>query len=282
MSDVLTYLANTLRARRLPHAVMFLGQSSQKAQLAILLARGLCCPHQTLEAPFGCGSCTACDQINKDKSPNLRWILALDGSAETHIGIDEIRLVNRENSMKGVNEGPRIFIFPFGQQITQAAANAFLKTLEEPGPNSYIFMLAPSKHAVLPTLSSRCQRVFCPAGQFIPTQYESEINLPSFFTSEAKDIISSLKRASQDNAYARIEIISKLATSRDDALKQLDIFIMDLKNSLKEALINNNEKLSKEYIFTLEASLLTYTKIKAFSNPILGLEALLLPRNIGL
>lgn len=276
LPQVLQYLAQAKRGGRLPHGLLLLGAAPQKALLAALLARGLCCSTTNHTQDFGCGHCEQCRQINSDSSANLRWVAPAEESSEVSLGIEEIRAINWENNMRGFAGGPRIFVFPFSQHITTSAANAFLKTLEEPGEDRYVFMLAPSLYSVLPTISSRCQRVFCPTGNFIPVELGSDIQLPKFLISTTSSSTLKEKELIQNNLHGQIEAIGKFPTTRDEALGVTEEIASLFGEQLRSALIKQNRWTTQEYIKLTDAALATRQKIQSSANSLLAFEELLL------
>jgi len=189
----------TLLAReRAPHAFLFFGQDGiGKKKMAIAVARSILC-----ETGNGCGRCRACTKVNRLTHPDL---LVLDKNymewagqvqrkkSQGHdperqrsintIGIDfirgsdekKIRGINQE-AYKFPNEGKkRIIIIDNAENMSEEAANAFLKTLEEP-PEFNLFFLISSRENELPvTIRSRCTRVsFSPLSQGEIRKYFSE------------------------------------------------------------------------------------------------------------
>jgi len=157
--DVVTRLESAMRTQRLPHALLFSGPPGVgKKHLALELAMWAHCaqpgPH------WGCGRCSPCRRIEKLRShpdqpehPDVRIII----SAGAQLKVQEVREWNREISFRP-SEGPaRFFIFDPADEMTAEAANALLKTLEEPPADSYLVLISSRPGALLPTIRSRCQ-----------------------------------------------------------------------------------------------------------------------------
>ncbi len=145
-------LARALRAGRLGHALLFSGAAGLgKGEAAVALARTLLC--QETGAPGGCGACPDCRQVDAGAHPDLRWIAPAGGS----IKLDQVRAVVRDAHLRPFRERSRVFIFRDAERMTDEAANALLKVLEEPPPAVHFVLLTAAPAALLPTIRSRCQ-----------------------------------------------------------------------------------------------------------------------------
>jgi DNA polymerase-3 subunit delta' len=92
-------------------------------------------------------------QVNQKVHPDLVEVYSESGK---EIGVDEIRGVIELATNSPGQAKKRVFLIDGADQMTPAAANAFLKTLEEPSPRTLFFLLAESASKVLPTIRSRC------------------------------------------------------------------------------------------------------------------------------
>jgi DNA polymerase-3 subunit delta' len=102
-----------------------------------------------------CGSCPDCRLLASGGHPNLLRIVP-----ETHfLRIDEIRALKEELSLKAFSDRPRAAILVPADRMTPQAANALLKTLEEPPPGTHLLLVAHRVSQVMPTIVSRCQRI---------------------------------------------------------------------------------------------------------------------------
>lgn len=136
---------------RFPHALILTGASGiGKQQLLQQLASYLLC-----QSPAGsaCGRCSGCQLVQADTHPDL---LMLDGS-EKKIGVDEIRACTQMLTERAHQQAARVVVIHAAQQMTENAANALLKTLEEPGEQSYLLLDAVSSGELPATITSRCQ-----------------------------------------------------------------------------------------------------------------------------
>ncbi|TSC74796.1 MAG: DNA polymerase III subunit gamma/tau [Parcubacteria group bacterium Gr01-1014_30] len=144
--------ATQAQAGLLSHAYLFAGpRGSGKTSLARLLAKSLNCQGRKNREP--CNKCSSCLEINQGNAIDLVEI-----DAASNRGIDEIRELRDGIKFAPTKSKYRVFIIDEAHQLTKEAANALLKTLEEP-PSHAIFVLATTEiHKMIPTIISRCQR----------------------------------------------------------------------------------------------------------------------------
>lgn len=115
------------------------------------LAKTINCQNLTADGE-ACGQCESCRAIEQGTSFNL---VELDAASNN--SVDDIRSITEQVNVPPQNGNYRIFIIDEVHMLSNAAFNAFLKTLEEP-PKNVVFILATTeKHKVIPTILSRCQ-----------------------------------------------------------------------------------------------------------------------------
>jgi DNA polymerase III subunit delta' len=146
-------LVRSARADRMAQAYLLLGPpEDQGIPLAIRVQQALFC-----ETGTGCGTCAACRHVAGRVHPDAMWVEPQKRSRI--ISIDQIRGVCAQMSQTAFAGGWKSCIILGADRLGDAAANAFLKTLEEPPGRCVFFLLTDSAQGILPTILSRCQRV---------------------------------------------------------------------------------------------------------------------------
>ena len=150
-------LMNALSQGRIAHGYIFSGHRGiGKTTIARILAMALNCRNEIGTAvrptPEPCGVCESCTEI---RAGNAVDVIEID--AATNRGIDEIRELRDAARYRPARDRYKIYILDEAHQITDAAFNALLKTLEEP-PEHVVFMMATTQPEDIPqTIRSRCQ-----------------------------------------------------------------------------------------------------------------------------
>jgi len=146
-------LQNAIEQGRTAHGYIFSGHRGiGKTTVARILAMALNCRSKDHPVPEPCGVCESCTEIRAGNSVDV-----IEIDAATNRGIDEIRELREAARYRPARDRFKIYILDEAHQITDAAFNALLKTLEEP-PDHIVFMLATTQPEDIPqTIRSRCQ-----------------------------------------------------------------------------------------------------------------------------
>jgi len=146
-------LQNAIQQGRTAHGYIFSGHRGiGKTTVARILAMALNCRSKDKPVPEPCGVCDSCLEIRAGNSVDV-----IEIDAATNRGIDEIRELREGARYRPARDRFKIYILDEAHQITDAAFNALLKTLEEP-PDHIVFMLATTQPEDIPqTIRSRCQ-----------------------------------------------------------------------------------------------------------------------------
>ncbi|OCA59829.1 DNA polymerase III subunit delta' [Aeromonas piscicola] len=157
-------LSQTAQAGRLGHAWLLLGDPGLgKEQLAERLARLHLCQQPDRGEP--CGQCHSCQLFDKGHHPDLGTV-TVDSKT---IGVEAIReICARLQNSAQLGRG-KVVIIPDAERMTESAANALLKTLEEPAGDSLLLLIASQVSRLLPTILSRCHKHVCQ----LPTEGET-------------------------------------------------------------------------------------------------------------
>lgn len=150
-SRVAGYLRAAVERGAVSHAYLFTGPAGGgKKSAARALACGVICKDG------GCGSCPACARIRRGVHADVREI-APEGAA-TYM-VEQVREIVHDVHLAPAEGDRTIYIIEAADSFNESAANAFLKTLEEPPGHVIVILLATAHDAVLPTIASRCQVV---------------------------------------------------------------------------------------------------------------------------
>lgn len=232
-----TTLLNAIATNKLAHAYLFCGpRGVGKTTCARIFAKTINCLSPTTDGE-ACNECESCVAFNEQRSYNIHELDAASNNSVEDIRslIEQVRIPPQIGKYK-------VFIIDEVHMLSQAAFNAFLKTLEEP-PKHAIFILATTeKHKILPTILSRCQ-------------------IYDFSRITIKDIVEYLQYvATQENVTTEPEALNVLAQKADGGMRDaLSIFDQAVSftggNITYKSVIENLNVLDYEYYFKLTESI---------------------------
>jgi DNA polymerase-3 subunit gamma/tau len=201
-------LLNALTQNRVAHGYIFSGHRGiGKTTIARILAQALNCRREIGSAerptPEPCGTCDSCIEVRQGNAVDV-----IEIDAATNRGIDEIRELRDAARYSPARDRYKIYILDEAHQITEAAFNALLKTLEEP-PSHIVFMMATTEPENIPqTIRSRCQHF-------------------SFHAVKFDDILAQLRMiAIQEQVEAEDAALALLAEAGDGSMRDA-LSIMD-------------------------------------------------------
>ncbi len=152
----IVFLKKVIANDKIAHGYLFSGiQGIGKTTTALAFALSLNCKNPV--DGDGCRRCSFCKKIIDGNHPDL-FIIEPDQDKKV-IRIEQIREINRHLAFSPVTGRYRIIIIVPAEKMTGEAANAFLKTLEEPPPRNIFILNARDPGDLLPTIVSRCQKV---------------------------------------------------------------------------------------------------------------------------
>ncbi len=186
-------LNRALANGRLAHAYLFAGPDGiGKRLMAMALARAIVCEEQR-----GCGNCLACRKIDHQNHPDLH-ILEPDGKA---IKIEQIRAFQRELNLKPLEAPRKICMIEQADTMTVGAANALLKTLEEPRGDTLLVLLSSQPNRLLETIRSRCQPL--PFNRHPKSRIQAELEKQLGIASEESHVLAALSEGSFKKAFGK-------------------------------------------------------------------------------
>jgi len=154
-------LQRSLARGRLGHAYLFSGDQLEELELlARTLAKTLNCQNPVKisgAATDCCDECPSCRKIENGIHADIHW--ARPESKSRIITVDQTRELMREVQLKPTEATYKVAVISGADRLNPQAANAFLKTLEEPPANSVLIMLSTEPSRILETILSRCLRL---------------------------------------------------------------------------------------------------------------------------
>src|SRR5438128_8074867 len=212
-------LKNAIEQERTAHCYSFSGHRGiGKTTVARILAMALNCRSSDKPVPEPCGVCDSCTEI---RAGNAVDVIEID--AATNRGIDEIRELREAARYRPARDRFKIYILDEAHQITDAAFNALLKTLEEP-PGHVVFMLATTQPEDIPqTIRSRCQHF-------------------SFHAVRFEEILAQLKDlAAKEKIKGDEDAVALLAEAGDGSMR-------DALSILDQAIASSDGRLTAEQV----------------------------------
>ncbi len=147
----LDLLGQAIRSGRPSHAYLFTGPAAVgKTTVARAVAQALVCERG--EGP-PCGACPTCRRVAEGRYPDVQLVKA----EKNTIQIDQVRSLQADAAIAPLEGRRKVFIIREIERATPPAANALLKTLEEPAPHVVLLLTSNRRDQVLPTILSRCQ-----------------------------------------------------------------------------------------------------------------------------
>lgn len=226
---------------KLAHAYLFSGiDGIGKRLMGMALARLVFC-----EEGKGCGYCSACRRIDHNNHPDLH-VIEPDGQ---FIKIEQIRTLQKSLAFRPLEAPHHIVLIDQAERLHQSAANALLKTLEEPPNGTMFILLSAQPHALPSTVRSRCQALpfshlsHAEIEKVLRAQVDDEVQrniLASlaqgslskafgtdrdFYLNTRREIFTAIARLKPASVLPMLELAPTLSSDRDYAEAVTDILI---------------------------------------------------------
>jgi DNA polymerase III subunit delta' len=214
---VIGFLKQALANDQMPHALLFLGNEGVgKGSTALALAQILNCEHRRSDQD-ACGQCRSCRMLAAGSYPDFWQISPVAPSVQIKIG--QIRELSRQVGFHPLAGSWRVVLLKPAETMMEPAANALLKTLEEPPAGNLFILTAIGERDLLPTIVSRCRRLsFGAIPQSVLVQ---ELQRQKGLSPEQASLVAAIHSGSLGRALA--EDLPDLLAKRDQVVNELGV-----------------------------------------------------------
>lgn len=206
-------LSEQFENSQLAHAYLFYGgEGLGKSRFVSSFAHYMLC--QDRSGKTACGTCASCKQGGIAYHPDILEIAPEEGSKD--IKIDQIRALSEFAIRTSHTGAAKIIIIHQAHQLNSNAANALLKTLEEPSHNTYLFLISDMPGCLVATIRSRCQQLNFPlpsreqASEWLQAVLGNSAGNDELLDATANNPIQALLLADGDQLQARQKFLSSL------------------------------------------------------------------------
>lgn len=250
-------LSRAFAASQLAHAYLFSGSEGLgKSLFADGFARTMLClnpvPHDAgsglAESLVACGTCTNCLKCGAGNHPDILKIEVEEGSK--NIKIDQIRWLSEFVIRSSHSGGAKVAIIADAHLLNANAANALLKTLEEPNDNTHVILVSDHPGRLVATIRSRCQKLpfQAPCAEIATSWLQTFIgdrNVDSILEASDMRPLAALKLAEGDSLQARAQFLQGICDVKTGKKSIQQVLALIAKNGESEVLQHFSAFLSK-------------------------------------
>jgi len=235
-------LKNAIASGRIHHAFLFIGSRGiGKTTTARILAKALNCLSFDAPTVDPCGTCDNCVSIGQGNNID---VIEIDGASNN--GVDDIREIRDNIRMVPTNGRYKVYIIDEVHQLSTAAFNALLKTLEEPPAHALFILATTEAHKIPATVISRCQRYDFRrvAVDHIVTLLRAILDNEGLKATD--EALHAIARAAEGGVRDAESILDELITYCDEEIAFQDVFDVlglvnwDVLHTLCEAILNQD------------------------------------------
>ncbi len=232
--QVVKSLQSALANNFVNHAYIFSGPTGLgKKTAGLAFARALLCRCSQGDA---CGECDDCNRSGHGLHPDLH-IISPEGNS---IKIHQLRAVQESAAITAFGMGRQVFLILQAEKMTQAAANCFLKTLEEPSAGVVFILVTDDPAGMLPTVLSRCQQYrFSPLSREKVSQVLANKGSGACYSVESAQVAAALSEGCPGRALAMLE-------DPDKRISRLELLMRIVRERPGSALIPVDELTERE------------------------------------
>lgn len=239
-------------SQEMTHAWIFTGPpGSGRSTAALAFAQALICRDS------GCGVCSDCNSVKTQGHPDVE-IIRTEGLS---IKVEEVRELLTRVAWAPAMGGWRVVVMEDADRLTESAANALLKAIEEPGTRTVWLLCAPTLHDVLPTIRSRCRhlqlqtpdseaiaQVLINRDQISPSMAEFVARVSQGHIGRARYLATNETARSNRNTIMKLPLqLGSLAAAFQAAQILIDLATTEANVSSQERDTNEIEKLQEAY-----------------------------------
>lgn len=269
--EVIGHLQTAVLQKKLSHAYIFEGEDgSGKLLIAKIFAKALQCEKNRRALEEGralsdinpCCECASCKKADSGNHPDIHILT----HEKVSIGVDDIRVqINQDIQIKPYEGGKKIYIIPDAERMTEQAANALLKTIEEPPEYALILLLTDNIYRMLPTIQSRCVQIkFKPVSTELVKQYLMEKHhIPDYlaetsarfsqgnigravryavneeFLEVKEDVLHLLRYIDEMTVHEIVSAVKRLAAHKGEINDYIDLMLLWYRDVLMLKVTNN-------------------------------------------